>query len=232
MNSENSQETSGTKLGWKLGFYFVIMLVALPIFFVVLDQNYDKERKHYRENGYEVTATIVAVYEIPSVRRPRTTTKVIVIYQSPDGQLIRAGTKNPPSYTIGEQYIGKVVEDDPNMVYREVQEWKEGKLIFLIGFAVFYLLNLFFLVMILRRKRADKKLAVKGAIAEAEVIRCDTYGNETFVDISFKDENGLLYNASCVAPPNMNLVAKTCFVRYVVTSENSVDCEIVSSKKR
>jgi hypothetical protein len=231
MNSENKLETSGTKLGWKLGFYFVMMLVILPIFLVVLDQNYDKEQKHYRENGYEVTATIVDVYEIPSVRRPRTTTKVIVVYQSPDGRLIRAGTKNPPSYTIGEQYIGKVVADDPYLVYREVQEWKEGKLIFLIIYVVFYLLNLLFLIILLRRIRANRKLAVKGEVAEAEVLGCDTIKNETFVDVRFKDENGILYNASCVAPPDMNLVAKTCFVRYVVTSENTVDCEIVSRKK-
>jgi len=232
MDSDNGHENSGTKLGWKLGFYFVVMLVILPIFFVVLERHYDKERQNYRENGYEVTATIVDVYEIPSVRRPRTTTKVIVVYQNPDGQLIRAGTKNPPSRIIGDQYIGKVVADDPDMVYREVQKWKEGETIFLIVGGIFYLLNLIFLIFILRGIRANKKLAVKGEVAEAEVLGCDTLGNETFVDVRFKDKNGLLYNASCVAPPNMNLVAKTCSVRYVVTSENTVDCEIISGKKR
>lgn len=71
MDSENGHEASGTKLGWKLGLYFVVMLVILPIFIVVLDQHYDRERKHYHENGFEVTATIVDVYEIPSIRRPR-----------------------------------------------------------------------------------------------------------------------------------------------------------------
>lgn len=231
MDSENGNEAPGTKLGWKLGLYFLVMLVILPIFVVVLDQHYDRERKHYRENGYEVTATIVTVYEIPSIRPPRKTTKVIVVYQNPDGQLIRAGTKNPPSYTIGEQYIGKVVEDDPYLVYREVQEWKEGKTIFHIVGAIVYLLNLFFLVLILRRLRENRKLAVKGEVVEAEVLGCDTIKNETFVEVRFKDKNGILYNASCVAPPNMNLVAKTCFVRYVVTSENTVDCEIISGKK-
>jgi len=231
MNSENRQETSGTKLGWKLGFYFVLMLVILPIFLVVLDQNYDKERKLYRENGYEVTATIVDVYEIPSVRRPRTTTKVIVEYQSPDGQLVRAETKNPPTYTIGEQYIGKVVEDDPYLVYREVQEWKEGKLIFFIGFVVFYLLNLLFLIILLRRIRANKLLASKGQITEAEMVEFVPVGGDIFVKVRFKDEKGFIHCESCRPLPYMDLTAKTCFVRYIVTTKNKVDCEIISEKE-
>ncbi len=63
------------------------------------------------------------------------------------------------------------------------------------------------------------------------MIGCDTLGNETFVDVRFRDAKGVLYTASCLAPPDMNLVAETCFVRYIATSENSVDCEIIPHKK-
>ncbi|MDD4097119.1 MAG: hypothetical protein PHP22_12865, partial [Oscillospiraceae bacterium] len=157
-------------------------------------------------------------------------TKVIVEYQSPDGQIIRAGTNNPPSYTIGEQYIGKVVEDNPYLVYREVQEWKDGKLIFLIGFVVFYLLNLLFLIILLRRIRANKLLASKGQITEAEMVGFVPAGDDIFVEVRFKDEKGFIHCESCRPLPYMDLNAKTCFVRYIITSKNKADCEIFSEK--
>lgn len=212
MSSQNSFGVKGIIM-------LLILLIGIPIGLYGANQT----SINYQVNGTKVTATVINVESWKIGKKHRET--VTVTYVNEDGQPITAKAINAGDVFENDTITGKVVPEKPEEVFLEPPMWQHIVVYGVSGLLYFFcLLILFGLV---RGRKTDKQIAAQGKITDADIIRREFIGDETFVDIEFRDENGNLRFGSCRAPIYLKSNASTCTIRYLVKSEKKIICEIV-----
>jgi hypothetical protein len=87
--------------------------------------------------------------------------------------------------------------------------------------------GLVILFAMLKGRKTDQQMAAQSMFAEATVIGRENVGGYLYLDLQFRDSDGIIRKASCLAPNHYDPSAGTCHVRYIVKSEKKVVFEIV-----
>jgi len=210
----SSQNSAGVK-------YIIVLLIILIGFPVAF---YFKNQKsiNYRLNGTEVTATVIDVSEKKVRGTVRTT--VTVTYENEDGELITAKAINPGSVFENDTIVGKVVPENPEEVFREPSAGMTLLVYGIVG--LIYLGALFMLIAMILGRSVGKKMARQGKITEAVILRRELVEGDLFVDLEFKDENGIMRHGSCRVPEYIDTNNRTCTIRYLPKSKDKAICEM------
>jgi len=212
MSSQNSIGVKGIVI-------LLVLIIGIP-----LGAYFGQQKSiNYKVNGTEVTATVINVY----TWRVRGTIRktVTVTYEDKDGKLITAKAINAGDVIENQTIIGKVIPENPEEVFLEPALWLT---ILVNGVAgLLFLGGLLVLFGMVWRRKTDKQMSAQGKVTDAVIMKREFIGDTLFVDVGFKDENGIHRFASCSAPIYLDSKASTCTIRYVVKSEKKVICEIV-----
>lgn len=210
----SSQNSAGAK-------YIIVLLIILIGFPVAL--YFAKQKSiNYQLNGTEVKATVVGVSE----KKVRGTIRktVTVTYENEDGEVITAKAINPGSVLENDTIVGRVVPETPEEVFLE----PSGGMTFLVYvlMGLIYLGALFMLIAMILGRNISKKMARQGKIAEAVIIRRELIEGNIFVDVEFKDENGIVRRGSCRVPEYIDTNNRICTIRYLPKPKNKAVCEM------
>ena len=212
MSSQNS-------LGVKGVIILLLFVIGIPLATFLGNQ----KMMNYQVNGTDVTAKVINVETLRIARKVITT--VTATYTDKDGKIITAEVINPGSVSKNDMIVGKVVPENPTEVFL-----KPSLGITIIVYGIFgfcFLMGLIIIYGMVHSKNTQKQMASHSKVTDAVILSREQIGDATFVDIAFKDENGVHRSASCRVPDYMNANMSTCTIRYFVKSEKKVICEIV-----
>jgi len=210
----SSQNSAGVK-------YIIVLLIILIGFPVAL---YFRNQKsiNYQLNGTEVTATVVGVSEKKVRGTVRTT--VTVTYENEVGELVTAKAINPGNVVEKDTIVGKVVPEKPEEVFLEPSA---GMTLIVYGImGLIYVGALIMLIAMILGRNIGKKMVRQGKITEAVIIRRELVEGNLFVDVEFKDENGIVRRGSCRVPEYIDTNNRICTIRYLPKSKDKAICEM------
>ena len=212
MNTNNS-------IGVKGIIMLLLFVVGIPLALFLGNQ----KMINYQTNGTDVTATVVKVEKWKVSGKFRE--KVTVTYLDKDGTRITAEAINPGSVSENDTIVGKVVPENPAEVFLEPSLMTSVIVYGIMGFC--FLGGLLIIFGMARNRMINKQMAAHSKVTDAVIMRREQIGDVSFVDVGFKDENGVHRFASCRVPVYMNANISTCTIRYFVKSEKKTICEIV-----
>lgn len=196
----------------------LIFIIGVPVGMYFLNQ----KTINYRMNGTEVTATVISV-ESKRVRGTDRIT-VTVTYENEDGEIITAKAINPGNVYENDTIVGRVVPEKPEEVFLEPPMWQT---IVAYGVAgLFFFGSLILLIAMVIGKKTEKQMSRQGKITEATITRRELIDGSIFVDVEFRDDNGILRRGSCRAPEYMDTAKPTCTIRYLAKSDKKTICEM------
>jgi len=196
-----------------------LIMIGIPAAILIGNQ----KMIDYKTNGIEVTATVVNVESMHIGKKIRH--YVTVTYTDPNGQLITANAINADGAVMNQSIYGRVLPGVPNEVFLEPAPWV---LVVVYGLAIFFFLAGAFLIFgMFYRARTDEKLSRMGTVTDALILNRIYIGDSQLIEVTFKDERGIVRKVECCPPPYLPQNATECTVRYVVKSEKKVICEVV-----
>lgn len=201
-------------------FIFVLLLMfVLPLAIY----NMNQADINLRLNGKEVTATVINVEKWQIGKKHHE--KVTVTYVNDNGQTITAEAYNSTGVFENDTIVGSVLPGKPEIVYVEPSIWIKAPLYGLAG--LFFFGGFVMLVIMIRASKDEMQLTKQGKVAEAVIIRRELVEDAIFVDVGFRDHNGIQRFGNCRVPAYLDSDASICMIRYLVKSEKKVICEIV-----
>lgn len=210
---------SNDSLGFTRMIILILITVGIPIALLVGFQ----KTINYQVNGTEVSATVTDVQTL--LIRGKYRTNITVAYENESGELVTAQATNAVSPVIGQTITGKVLAGNPDELFLDPPVWQLILVYSVAGLC--FIGGLVIIFALIRGRKTDKQMASQSMFAEATVVGRENVGGYLFLDVQFRDGDGIIRKASCRAPEYWDPSGSTCHVRYIAKSEKKVVCEIV-----